>query len=135
MKKIFRYLFAGMILTFLFINAHAQTDSVKSVSIQSTIDQKIATTVAEIKELATLTSLQAEQITPYATEFFKQKEADIMQYKGNTDMLKSAADTRRKIFLKKLSAVLPEPQLSVLMKAWKDQSPKSSTNTEIFDTE
>lgn len=129
MKKIVMYFFTGMFLMFLFSNSFAQTDSSTTKIPQTkTVEKQTADLVAEMTKVATLTTEQIEKITPFITEFFKQKETDLTENAGNNEKLLAAAKARKENLVKNLKTILTEEQLNTLIQYFNNKESKSSEN-------
>ncbi|MFH0867407.1 MAG: hypothetical protein V1904_14535, partial [Bacteroidota bacterium] len=116
----------GIFLIFLLGNAFTQTVITASTSTQSnaTAEQKTASAIEEMTKIAALTSEQIEKVTPFVTEFFKQKEIDQADNKGNAELLKVAATKRREILINNLNTVLSAEQMELLKQHWEKLTSK-----------
>lgn len=117
---------------FLLGNAFTQTVTTTSSSTQSTttVEQKTTNAINEMTKVATLTSEQVEKVTPFVTEFFKQKEIDQANNKNNAELLKAAANKRKETLINDLKTVLSADQIELLKKHWEKPSVKR-VDTEI----
>ena len=102
MKKYFKTLVIATFALLFVAKSYSQNASNASSPQQpkKTIEQRTNSMVDEMTKVATLTPNEVSQITPFVTEFQKQKDADQEANKGNKEKLSSA----RKARIDKLSA-------------------------------
>jgi hypothetical protein len=131
MKNSVKCILAGMFLMFLIGGTYAQTVTTTQVT---TVEQKTASTLDEISKIVTLTPEQTTNVTPYLTQFFKQKELDQQQYKDQPETQLVAAQKRRETLVENMKTVLTGEQMDLLIKKWEKFSTKS-TKTETQITE
>lgn len=126
MKNKMKYFLSGMLVMFLFTTSIAQT-----VDKTATVEQKTATIVDEMTKAGSLTTDQVSLVTPFVTEFFKQKEIDDAEHAGNSEQLQLAKKNRRDVLFSQLKTVLSEQQLYDLKLYWekaKNKNKEENTN-------
>lgn len=137
MKKTVKFFLTGMFLMFFFGNSFAQDNSTATTaSTKPTIEQQTATLVAEMTTVATLSTEQADKITPFVTEFFAQGEKDKTEYVDSKEKQMVSARERKANLITNLKTVLTVEQLNTLEQFYANKEKENKkTDTEIKPTE
>lgn len=115
MKNLFKLLLAGTFLfTFAAKSFSQKSDSSTTSKVQLTTEEKAVRAVNEMTKIATLSEDQITQIKPIVLEFFKQKEIDDAQFKGNEDALATAKKNRLSAYSIKIKAIVTDEQYTKL---------------------
>ena len=131
MKKYLKILAAAILILLFAVISYSQAPSnaAKNDQPKKTVEQRTKSMVDEMTKVATLSTEEISKITPFVTEFQKQKDADEESSKGNKDKL----STSRKVRMDKLSAqvkgILTPEQYNKLQDYWKNKR-NSAPNTQ-----
>jgi len=95
----------------------SQTTTTSKSSEQTTLtaEQRAVKLVDEMKTVTPLSDDQISKISPFVIAFFKQKDADVAQYKGHEDAMEKAKETRKVTLQNNLKTVLTEEQFTKII--------------------
>lgn len=128
MKNILKLLLAGTFLFTFAVKSFSQTTANTNPSQTTVTTEEKANRIAmEMAKVATLSADQVTQITPFIIELLKQKDIDVVQYKGNETALATAKATRQATCDAKIKAVVTDVQYAKI-KEYLDS--KQKTNAE-----
>jgi hypothetical protein len=132
MKKYFKILVIATFALSFVVKSYAQTTT-KSTNTETekpkmTIDERTTKMVDEMNKVATLSADQISKITPFVTEFQKQKDVDQETNKGDKEKLAAARTARMDKLSAEVKNVVTSDQYTKLQEYWKNKNNRASGN-------
>jgi hypothetical protein len=127
MKKYFKILAIATFALSFVAKSYSQNTSSQEQP-KKTIEQRTAHLMDDMTKIATLTSDEVTKITPFVTEFQKQKDADQEAYKGNKEKLATARKTREDKLSAQVKSIVTPEQFTKLDDYWKNKQNNGNNN-------
>ena len=130
MKKYFKILAIATLAMLFVVKSYSQNTSNSTSPDQpkKTVEQRTASMMDEMTKDLTLTSDEVTKITPFATQFQKQQDADRASYKGNNEKLASAKKARIDKLSTQLKDILTPDQYAKFQDYLKNQNNNNTRN-------
>lgn len=120
MKKYFKALVIAAFAMLFVAKTYSQSAS-KPEQPKKTVEQRTTNMVDEMTKAATLTQDEVTKITPFVTEFQKQKDADQEANKGDKEKLSSARKARQDKLSAEVKGVVTPDQYTKLEEYFKNK--------------
>ena len=130
MKKYFKTLLIATLAILFVAKSYSQntTNATSPHQPSKTVEQRTTSMVDEMTKAATLTSDEVSKITPFVTEFQKQRDADQESFKGNKDKLSVARKARADKLSAQVKNIVTPDQYSKLQDYWKNKNNRVPNN-------